>query len=306
MEQVDSLSDAVIGEILAIRPMHRKFIKRSLSKLNADEHREVEQYITFLGTRGLSSRYVAECYLTIVDDTFQEELYFKEHGKYRFSTFEEANSAVYANAEYMNKYMVGLALSSFWWSNHTEMRRFHKKHLPTMAKKSGVYREVGPGHGMYFMDSVKNTGFDHYEGLDISPTSIEMTNSIIDSGFFGNFEDKKISIVEVDFLMGKNLEPADALVMGEVLEHVENPGAFLARSYETTTQAPFFFLTTCINAPAIDHLYNPETVENLELLFQNHGFAVADKCIIPRDGLTLAQCEQGRYAINVAYVLAKN
>lgn len=299
-------TSAIIEKILKKKPMHRKFLNRSIAKLGKSESIEVEKYLEFLEKEDVSQNQIADSYLIIVDDTFKEELYFRQSGHYRFSTFKEADEAVYGNADYMKQYMIGLALSSFWWSNHMEMRRFFQKQLPKITNIKGIYREVGPGHGMYFLESLHNCNFDTYEGIDISPTSVKMTKSIIDSGFFGDFSNVNIEIIEADFFADRDLVPANVMVMGEVLEHVEDPGRFLAQSYKTTTDDTFFFLTTCINAPAIDHLYNPETIENLEELFNEHGFIVSDKCIIPRDGATLEQCEKERLAINVAYVLEKS
>src|SRR5262249_45612317 len=180
---------------------------------------------------------------------------------------------------------------------------FFQSQLPLLATRSGTYREVGPGHGMYFLETMRHCRFESYEGIDISPTSVELTRRLIDSGAFGSFP--RARIVLGDFLDAAPLAKANVLVMGEVLEHVEDPGVFLTRAYQTTVEDPVFFLTTCINAPAIDHLYNPETIENLEQLFHDHGFVVRDRCIVPRDGATLDECIRDRLAINVAYVLGK-
>jgi len=297
------LSADIVRIVLARKPMHRKFLLRAISDLNDSERAEVERYIAFLLHDGLTAEVIANGYLTIVEDTFIEEMRFRETGRYRYSTFAEAQATVYDNHEYMSRYMVGLALSSFWWSNHMKMRRFFQSHLPAMAARTGTYREVGPGHGMYFLESMRRCNFRLYEGVDISPTSVEMTRRVIDSGFFGTFANARI--VHADFLKAPDLTPSNVLVMGEVLEHVENPGPFLARAFETTVRDPIFFLTTCINAPAVDHLYNPESVERLELLFAEHGFVVRDRCIVPRDGASLEDCVRDRLAINVAYVLGK-
>ena len=299
-------TSVIIEKILKKKPMHRKFLNRAIAKLDKNEVAEVEKYLEFLEKEGTTEEQIADSYLIIVEDTFKEELYFRKSGHYRFSTFKEADEAVYGNADYMKQYMIGLALSSFWWSNHMEMRRFFQMQLPKINNIKGTYREVGPGHGMFFLESLRECNFDRYEGIDISPTSVEMTKSIINSGFFGNFTNANIEIIEADFFAENDLSPADVMVMGEVLEHVEDPGRFLAQSYNTTTNDTFFFLTTCINAPAIDHLYNPETIQNLENLFVEYGFSVSDKCIVPRDGATLEQCEKEKLAINVAYVLEKS
>jgi hypothetical protein len=297
------LSEQIARLVVARKPMHRKFLRRASEDLTDAERGELETYIAFLMREGCTAEELAASYLTIVDDTFVEELRFRQTGRYRFSTFAEAQSTVYDNREYMRRYMIGLALSSFWWANHMKMRRFFQRQLPLLAARSGLYREVGPGHGMYFLECMRNCGFDSYEGIDISPTSVEMTRRVIDSRFFGSFP--RARIILADFLDDSPLAAAEALVMGEVLEHVEDPRAFLRRAHATTVQDPIFFLTTCINAPAVDHLYNPETIDNLERLFLENGFLVRDKCIVPRDGATLDECIADRLAINVAYRLGK-
>jgi len=298
-------TSVIVDAILAKKPMHRSFLGRAIMNLSEVESAEVENYLLFQEREKITDAQIVESYLTIVHDTFIEEMHFREKGHYRFSTFAEAEAAVYGNADYMKRYMIGLALSSFWWSNHTQIRRFFQQQLPRISNNTGIYREVGPGHGMFFLESLRHCQFSLYEGIDISPTSVEMTKNIVLGGFFGDFKDANINIVEADFLEDKELANADFLVMGEVLEHVEAPDVFLKRAYDTTTDDSIFFLSTCINAPAVDHLYNPETVENLEQLFFEHDYRIVDKCIIPRDGATLEKCVADRLAINVAYVLGK-
>jgi len=297
------LAEQIVESVVAKKPMHRRFLRRAIAALSESERDEVEAYIAFSLEEGITAEQLADAYLTIVEDTFVEELRFRETGRYRFSSFAEARNAVYDNHDYMRRYMIGLALSSFWWPNHMKMRRFFQQQLPLLATRSGTYREVGPGHGMYFLESMRHCRFESYEGIDISPTSVALTRRLIDSGAFGSFP--RARIVLGDFLDDAPLASANVLVMGEVLEHVEDPGVFLRRAYQTTVEDPMFFLTTCINAPAIDHLYNPGTIQNLEQLFLDHGFVVRERCIVPRDGATLDECIRDRLAINVAYLLGK-
>jgi hypothetical protein len=304
--QTEQRSDTalIVDEVLRRNRMHRRFLNRAIQGLTDTEHEDVARYVQFMLQEGLTHEQLATAYLTIVGDTFREELFFRENGHYRFSTFAQAQSAVYDNPVYMRDYMIGLALSSFWWANHTALRRFFDAQMPHLKTRSGLYREVGPGHGMYFLESMRQCSFDIYEGIDISPTSIGLTRRIVESEFFGSFP--RARLVHADFLAGGTLEPSSALVMGEVLEHVQDPAIFLDRAHETLADDGVFFLTTCINAPAVDHLYNPESVANLESLFAQRGFATIDRCVIPRDGATLEQCEQEKLAINVAYLLQKS
>lgn len=294
-------SERLIEVILGKKPMHRKFLKSALTQLTDEERADAERYINFLTTEGASVEDLAECYLTIVHDTFREEMFFKETKRYRFSTYAEAATAAYDNPDYMRRYMIGLALSSFWWINHVQMRRFFNDCIP--RHKGGIYREVGPGHGLYFLDAMSITNFDVYEGVDISATSVELTNRIINSGHFGHFD--KARVWREDFLTAEFEELADALVMGEVLEHVENPEMFLSRAHDVTTDSAFIFLTTCFNSPAIDHIYNPESVEGLRDLVVRAGFKVVKSCVIPKVGCSIDQCMHEQLPVNVALLLAK-
>lgn len=294
-------SKTLIDKVIARKPMHRKFLNTTLSKLSETEQAEAEHYIGFLQLQGHSIDDLATCYLTIVEDTFREELYFRETGRYRCSSYAEAASAVYHNPDYMQRYMVGLALSSFWWINHVQLRRFFSRFIA--ARQGVIYREIGPGHGLYFLEAMRNSSFSRYEGVDISETSVAMTRRIIDSGYFGKFD--RAAVFQADFLADEVREAADMLVMGEILEHVENPGRFLQCAHATTTADAAIFLTTCFNSPAVDHIYNPGSMGALEQLVQSTGFAVIDSIVIPKQGSTAEQCEADRLPVNVAMILKK-
>lgn len=295
------LSKALIDAVVARKPMHRKFLNTTVSRLSEAEQAEAEHYIAFLQQQGHTTESLAASYLTIVEDTFREELYFRETGRYRCSSYAEAAAAVYHNPDYMQRYMVGLALSSFWWINHVELSRFFTRFID--GRQGRLYREVGPGHGLYFLEAMRKSSFERYEGLDISETSVAMTRHVIDSGHFGRFP--KADVRQADFLASGSLEPADLLVMGEILEHVETPDRFLAGAHACTRADATVFLTTCFNSPAVDHIYNPGSMAGLEALVRAEGFTVTDSIVIPKQGTTLEQCEAERLPVNVAMVLKK-
>jgi hypothetical protein len=93
--------------------------------------------------------------------------------------------------------------------------------------------------------------------------------------------------------------------MGEVLEHVEAPGLFLDKIHELAKPNAYIFVTTCVNAPQIDHIYLFRHLSEVADLISEHGFSIVHSRAIPYEGKTLQQCEERNLPINVAYVLAK-
>ena len=281
-------------------PMHGKALDHALSRLKQDSIEKLEAYLTFCEEKRLDIKYIASSYLTIVSDTFNEQMYFMKHKKYRHSSFEDVAANVYFNDEYMSKYMYGLAVTTFFWPNHQDIEEFFAETLP--LDRGGKYLEVGPGHGFFFMSAVKNTSFDIIEGIDLSETSVKLTTEIID--FFDVQTDKKVAIKLQDFLK-EEIEPnsIDAFVMGEVLEHVEQPQLFMDRVHEITKSDAHIFITTCCNAPAVDHIYLFDKASEVEELFHRANLKIVESLILPTVGKDIETCEKQKLPVNVAYVL---
>ena len=131
-----------------------------------------------------------------------------------------------------------------------------------------------------------------------------MTNTLLGSGRFGDFDNYRV--FEQDFLEG-SIAPVSysAIVMGEVLEHVEQPGVFLETIASIAADDAFIFITTPINAPAIDHIYLFESWDSIETLVKGSGLAVADKLLVPYPGLSVEESQEQSLPINVAMVLTK-
>jgi len=283
--------------------MHRKFVDRSLAALTPEELDRFEQYLAFCVSSCADIPYIVESYLTVVQDTVAEQMFFFQHGRYRHSTYSEVADFVYNNSDYMNRYMYGLVVTAFLWANHVKMARFFAERLP--RDRSGSYLEIGPGHGYYMMTAVARSEYDHFVGVDVSQASIEQTRALI--RHFAPAAIDKVDLRHCDFLREDSLTTGsfDAIVMGEVLEHVENPGAFLGRIAALARPGAFIYVTTCVNAPAIDHIFLWRTIEDLEALFVQSGLKVKEGLRLPYEGRTLNQSIAQKLSINVAYVLEK-
>ncbi len=292
----------LMREISRLNPMQTAFIESALRDLTADELQALESYLGFCKECGVETPYLAQCYDLIVRDTLREQVYFMRHKRYRYSTYAEVANSVYLNPEYMQKYMHGLALTSYFWPQHVALRRRFMKALP--KERSGHYLEIGPGHGVYFMNAMRSSRFDSFEGVDISPKSIELTRKILTSGHFGRFEN--YNLLCQDFLTEKtSRDQYDAIVMGEVLEHVEQPEAFLRKISSLARPDAFIWITTVINAPAVDHLALFESDAALEKIVAQAGLSVREKLLIPYVGQTVANSLEKRLPMNIGLVLAK-
>ena len=282
-------------------PVHRNFLTRAVDGSTPEEISRLDRYLDFCREKGLTLDYLAECYLTILGDTLEEQLYFRDHGAYRHSTFDEVAASVYHDRDYMNRYMYGLAITNFLWPNHLAMARFMRRTLP--RDRAGRYLEVGPGHGFLLLSALEVGSFDEVLGVDLSAASVEQTRSIVDHFHPG----APAHVEQRDFLDAADLEPGsfDAIVMGEVLEHVEQPDVFLRRIAELAKDDAYIFVTTCINAPAVDHIYLWRTTDDLEKMISASGLSIVEPMRLPYEGKNLMESRDENLPINVAYVLAK-
>ncbi len=279
--------------------MQGRFVGHSVSLINSEDKAELASLVDFYSGQGISDQNIAKSYLTIVEDTLAEQIYFRKNKKYRYSTFNEVKDSVYFSDSYMSNYMVGLALTLYLWPNHHSILKFFASTLPQGVK--GKYLEIGPGHGVFFKKALETCSYDHFTALDISKKSLELTKQILNTR-----AQKLLSNAEFvcqDFLNWDTKEVFDAVVMGEVLEHVEKPEQFLSKIKEITKPQSHIYITTCVNAPAIEHIYLFTDVEQVRSLLTSTGLKVQKELILPYENHSLEEGVRRKLPINVAYVL---
>jgi len=291
--------DNLLSKILELNSKHTSMIAESMKQLSNDELQDFDHYIEYLQMNGRTLDSLAKDYTLIVTDTFKELIYFSRFGHYRFSTIKEIEEAGYFDKKYMDQYMIGLGLTTFVWENHMQMKRFFTKNLPT--NQMGTYLEIGPGHGFNMMQAIKNTNCQHYIGVDINEASVDLTRKILASTCFGKFNNYQV--VKSDFLQWKSNKLYDIIVMGEVLEHVENPLSFLRKIKQLASDSAHIFVTTCINAPAIDHISLYKSFEDIELLIEHAGLEIKQCLQIPYHKKSLLECQKEKLPVNVGVIL---
>lgn len=293
----------LVAQVSERRPLHARFIRDACRLLETSEQAEADAYVTHL-LSGHSMDFIAESYETILDDTLEAQIFFMREGRYPHSSFEEVAQSVYFNDRHMKRYMVGLAVTNYLWPNHVQIRRFFTETFPW--DRGGKYLEVGPGHGLFLLQAMRSGRFEEFFGVDISAASLKLTDEVVRKALPA--ARGRLRLIQADFLAdSKDDEPGggyDVLVMGEVLEHVEQPGAFLKRLRALAKGDAHLFVTTCINAPAIDHITLFSSEAQIEALIAESGLGIRRQLAIPYFGKTLEQSVAARLPINVAYVLA--
>jgi 2-polyprenyl-3-methyl-5-hydroxy-6-metoxy-1,4-benzoquinol methylase len=282
-----------------------KFLADSLADITGEEIAGFENLLNFYVRRGNTLEQVVDKYLNKVEFIMEEQRYFVENGKYRFSTFAEVES-YYGDSNYMDSYTIGLGLSTYLWRVHRELRKLFVKSL-NMAAANGTgqkYLEIGPGHGEYFVTAMQQSCFQQYVAIDISETSVKLTKDYVEYSMPD--ADSRYEVIHQDVFMYEPSEPFDMAVMGEVLEHVENPNDFLRRIHRLASNDAYIFVTTAVNAPSPDHIFLFNNLAEVTNLLEAEKFTIIDSVAVNAGNISLEKAEKRKMAVNAGFILKKN
>tara|TARA_B100000900_G_scaffold414473_1_gene441209 strand:- start:4689 stop:5612 length:924 start_codon:yes stop_codon:yes gene_type:complete len=285
----------------------RKKIMDFHTKLQSKDLIENEKYLKiykkFLDKNKIKIENAVNSYIEMCSDMFRCHIEFLRTGKYPVNNLSEAKKKVYNNPIKMKSYMVGLAISQFFWKTHYKMF----KHLQFFIKNSNSsknYLEIGPGHGLFSFYSYNNLRkIKNFHVIDISKTSLNLTKNFLtlfleDSGsnikyIYGDFVKKKISM------------KYDIIVCGEVIEHVSNPKKFLDKIYLFLNNGGKVFISTCINCPAIDHINQWHTIKEVQKIYKESRFKLLSEKILPVEKVSYQNALKNKITVNYSAILQK-
>jgi hypothetical protein len=194
-------------------------------------------------------------------DALRRQKRFEADPVYPRKTHQEASEEVYLNTDFMmNQYLPGLLLSHFFWPHHFRQLNFFTKFFVESLGLNGAtgFAEVGIGTGLYSRMLLQQLPGLRGKGFDISPASKAFTeNHLRAFGLSGRYE------VQLRDVVADPIEPVENLVCVEVLEHLENPPAFLHALRTGLAPGGKAFITAALDAPNADHIYlyrKPEQV----------------------------------------------
>ena len=282
------------ASIIENSPVQSEFIEHSLEELSHEEKTTFENLIADYGDKGLSPKMLADCYKVVLEDMLAEQIYFKKHKSYRYSKIDEVKKTDFYGADHSRRYLIGLGLTQFLWPNHRDLFQFFRLHLP--ASSGGEYLEIGPGHGLFFKHALEKSDFRKFSALDMSPAGLELTRDLVGA-------DPRVTYIQSDLLSWETPEKYAAIVMSEVLEHTEDPAAFIRKLKDLSEPSSFIYVSTCINAPATDHLWLFRSADEVREIIGKNGMKIGQEKLIPYFQKTIEESEKKLLPMNIGLVL---
>lgn len=291
----------IIEKIQRTNPFQYKSLTRYLDGVDNDfkklANNYLEKYLFVLSETGINFDEAVSAYDEMSKSILKEQIYFLKNKKYRYSTISEAEEKVYSNLKFMTNYMIGVAFSQFLWKNHSDMFNFFKNYIKEYKGRN--YLEVGPGHGLFFQEAMNSNNFENYLGVDISGASLQSTKSIIEKLSDNN----NYQLINKNIMDFNTNDKFDFITMGEVLEHVEEPEKLLMKLNSILSNKGRAYISTCVNAPVIDHIYLFNNVKEIRDMIVNCGFEIESEIVISNDNIPKERWEEERSNISYAAIL---
>jgi 2-polyprenyl-3-methyl-5-hydroxy-6-metoxy-1,4-benzoquinol methylase len=216
--------------------------------------------------------HAAKGYALFAIDHLRRQRQFERDRRYAVKSYDEAAAQVYLDEAYMRmRYLPGMLIAHFvWLHEYHHMRFFDSAFVSQLQLRADpVFAEVGVGSGVYSRRVLQQVPSARGTGYDISPSSKAFAEDHMRA--FG-LEDRYEGVLAD--AMADPMQPVEWLICIEVLEHLEDPTAWLRRLRETVIPGGRAFITAALNAAQLDHIYLYESSEDVIQHLEAAGFAV--------------------------------
>ena len=260
-------------------------------------------YKKFMELENIFIEDIANAYLDMLEQVFFCRKEFIYTGKYYIENQDIAFKNIYNNEKIMTNYMLALALSQFLWKHHYQIFNYYKSIVQSFTNSLNIL-EVGSGHGLFLLEILKqNENLKDIDVVDISKSSIRMTQNILKT--MKNDYSSKVNFYNYDINLYDTDKKYDFITMGEVLEHVNNPLSILKSLFTLLSNDGELFITTCVNCPAIDHVYLFNNIEEIRSLIKQAGFRIKSELIAPSTNKSEKYLKKNKVDISYAALLTK-
>lgn len=260
----------------ALRANHRfaaDAVDRGAAQFGAPWADEFEAVVGALFPTAEAVTAAARGYAAFAMRSMRLQAAFERDREYRPKSYDQAAGEVYFNEQHMaQEYLPGLLLSHFLWPHHYRQLRFFDTAFVDAMRLSGAssFAEVGIGTGLYSGLLLRRLPQLRGTGYDISPSSVRFTEAQLAALDVGDRYATELR----DVTAAPPAVPVEWLVCVEVLEHLEDPVAFLRGLRAAVAPGGKAFITAALNAAHDDHIYLYRTGEDVLAHLQEAGFTL--------------------------------
>jgi len=264
----------------------------------------VERLNRALGNHEGVHAYLADCYLNYTKAIRIEEMYFAKENKYRQSEFDKVYEEIYGNNNYMAEYVAGLGMTQIFWLNHYAIFRFFLDQFLPLIQGARTGAEIGVGHGLFHSELLRLTPGLRTTLLDISPVSLDTTRKMIAAA---GVDPERTTSILCDVQKEIPLEDGslDVLLMGELIEHIQEGRAVMTKLGDKMRPDGFCFFSTAANAPAQDHILLFRDTGEIRSFIAACGWKILKEQTGTINNISLEKAEREGHNINYVAVLTK-
>lgn len=179
---------------------------------------------------------------------------------------------------------------------------FSRVFLPSLPIQTSLL-EIGPGNGLLLCLAAEAPAVAILSAWDVSDTSLShaaATLQTIETERFVNFEKRNIfddTITTLDKTLC-----FDAIVLSEVLEHLEKPLQAVEILYRICKPGGRVWINAPANSPAPDHLFLFNEPSEVAVLVRDAGFEVEAVASFPMSGTTLERAIRQKLTVNCVVI----
>ena len=254
--------DRLEARFRASAPMFRDVVARDRAALGPEWARALDETVArlFPGDEELAA--AVDGYARFALDVVRRAMKFEKQREYPAKSYAEVAREVYGDDDYMRtRYLPGLLLSHELWPHHHRQRRFFEESFVAELRRAGAPRfyDVGIGTGFYSRVALAGAPGSTGTGFDVSPSSARYAQWHVAA--FGAADRYRVELRDV---VADPPPPVEWLVCVEVLEHLEDPLAFLKGLRRLLAPGGKGFITAALNAPNSDHIYLYRSAEEVK------------------------------------------
>jgi len=231
-----------------------------------DDH--MDNFSRYLNSTGGTLDDSVDGFVEMTLETIRLQQNFFRTGKFNTLEDYDEHADVYQDRDLMvRRYLPGLYLAQLLWKNHYQKLRFFRDQVVPNVVPRGRALDVGAGPGTFGLTLARQHPDLEVVFNDISPFSEEMVTAL-------SSRQARISFLEGDFLHLSVDRPFDFVVFSEVVEHLSDPEAGMAKLATVVDDSGQIFFSTATNAAFYDHTIIYESVDQIRNMIKDHGFAI--------------------------------